>query len=487
MHQTSTPNRSILIRHSVGRISAWFALVAIAFLLASLPLREAALLAGAITGAIVLLRWPWLIWLPLAILLPFSSSIRFGVASATDFLFALAILLWFLDGARRRTLPLQQSPVIAATTVYLLVLTLSALGALDLGEAAAEVVKWFELLVLLLVAPSMLTASRARWVASALVLGGALQAALGLYQFVFRIGPDYFIILGQFMRASGTFGQPNPFGGYLGLTLPAALSFAIWAWAQFLGGTDRRWSSALWGFYFSAATILIAAGLLASWSRGAWLGALIGVVIVVVLRSRTAAILSAIAALIIAASLLVGSLQPESVPQPIAERLQDLPAYFGLTDVLDEPVTDENFSVVERVAHWVAAQRMWEQAPWLGVGPGNYAVVYPEVRLPKWEEALGHAHNVYLNVLGETGLYGLFAYLVLVATTLLWTWRRFRQATRLSTPNGRWFAALAVGVLGILGHLTVHNLVDNLFVQGMVLHIGLWLALVHVDFDGVKR
>ena len=50
-------------------------------------------------------------------------------------------------------------------------------------------------------------------------------------------------------------------------------------------------------------------------------------------------------------------------------------AYFGLTDVLSQPVTDENFSVVERIAHWVAAQRMWAQSPWFGVGPGNYAVV----------------------------------------------------------------------------------------------------------------
>ena len=116
------------------------------------------------------------------------------------------------------------------------------------------------------------------------------------------------------------------------------------------------------------------------------------------------------------------------MPAPIAQRLADIPAYFGLTDVLSQPVTDENFSVLERVAHWVAAQRMWALAPWLGVGPGNYAQVYPQVRLPQWEDALGHAHNIYLNVAAETGLIGLAAYLALMVTALAFVWQQLRAS-----------------------------------------------------------
>ena len=181
------------------------------------------------------------------------------------------------------------------------------------------------------------------------------------------------------------------------------------------------------------------------------------------------------------AGLLLGAFSPDIVPAPVAERMADIPAYFGLTDVLSQPVTDENFSVLERVAHWVAAQRMWAQAPWLGVGPGNYAQVYPQVRLPQWEDALGHAHNIYLNVAAETGLVGLAAYLALMITALAWVWGQLRRAGRSSTTYGRWRAALMVGILGVLVHLSVHNVVDNLFVQGMVLQVGLWLALAHVD------
>ena len=92
------------------------------------------------------------------------------------------------------------------------------------------------------------------------------------------------------------------------------------------------------------------------------------------------------------------------IPSSLTDRMADLPTYLGLGmwEVVRQPITDSNFSVIERLAHWIAALRMWELSPWLGIGPGNYAAVYPQVRLPRWEEPLGHAHNIYLNVLAET-------------------------------------------------------------------------------------
>lgn len=457
------------------------ALVGLAALLTWLPLDLAVLLsAGA--AALVLLLWrPWLIWLPLAALLPFTSSVKFGRASATDLLFAAALALWFLDGVRRRTLPIRWSPVGVMALLFVGIMSLSALAARDFGEALAEVVKWAELPVLLVVVPAMLNPGRVRWVAAAAVAGGCAQALLGLYQFGFGVGPESFAVLDRFVRAYGTFAQPNPFGGYLGLILPVALSLALEHWTVFLGGAGRRRGALAWATAYTLATGVLAAGILASWSRGAWLGAAVGVLVVVVLRSRRGAVVAGVAVLGLAIAALLGSLSPEAVPEPVMARVQDIPTYFGLTDILAQPVTDENFAVAERMAYWVAAQRMWEVSPWLGVGPGNFGVVYPEVRLPRWEEPQGHAHNVYLNVLGEMGLAGLAAYVLLWAVTVVWVWRRVRQAQRTGTAAGRWYAALGIGVLGVVAHLSVHNLVDSLYVQGMVLLLGLWLALLHVE------
>ena len=115
-----------------------------------------------------------------------------------------------------------------------------------------------------------------------------------------------------------------------------------------------------------------------------------------------------------------------------------LPASVRIETALSQTVTDENFAVIERLAHWVAALRMWEQEPWLGIGPGNYAAVYPAVRLPLWEEALGHAHNLYLNTLAESGLIGLTAF-VAIGLPLCLVWPpRFRRRLATAASLASW-------------------------------------------------
>jgi O-antigen ligase len=218
-------------------------------------------------------------------------------------------------------------------------------------------------------------------------------------------------------------------------------------------------------------------GLVASWSRGAWFGAAAAVGVVLVMRSRRAALAGLLALLLLLTATLLGTVTPNLVPAAVSARLQDLPTTLGFSDVLSQPVTDENFAVVERVAHWVAAIRMWEMAPWLGVGPGNFAAVYPMVRLPRWEDALGHAHNIYLNVLAETGLVGLTFFLAWWIAVFIWVLRRWHQWQREGATRS---AALAIGVVGVLAYLSIHSFFDNLFVQGMQLHIALWLTTLQL-------
>ncbi len=135
------------------------------------------------------------------------------------------------------------------------------------------------------------------------------------------------------------------------------------------------------------------------------------------------------------------------LPASIVGRLADLREYVGLVDIARSEVTDANFSVIERIAHWQAALGMWRDHLWLGVGAGNYAVAYAGYNLPRWYEPLGHAHNVYLNFAAEAGLLGLLAY--------LWLWlASLWQALRTAASGDRFAAAVGAGVLGALVHAT---------------------------------
>jgi O-antigen ligase len=133
-------------------------------------------------------------------------------------------------------------------------------------------------------------------------------------------------------------------------------------------------------------------------------------------------------------------------------------------------VTDANFAVVERAAHWYAAWRMFSDHPWTGVGLGNYATAYERYALPRWPDPLGHAHNYYLNIAAEAGLPGLAAYLLWMAAGLWVIARAVRGSQGLEQ-------GLALGALGLWVHLAVHSVFDNLYVHGMAIHVGLLLGM----------
>ncbi len=455
-------------------------LVALAWLIATQPLLLVAANLSATAACILLIRWPWLIWPVLALVLPIASGYRIGSITATETLVGAGLFYWLAHGARRRSLSVYVTPLLAPLLLYIGVLLLSSLRARDLAEAVAEVVKWAEFTAVIVVAPTVVSQRTAQWFAAALVAAGVVQALLGLYQFIFAIGPEWFILFDRFMRASGVFRQPNPFAGFLGLSLPLAASLALWGWGGVICKESRDAQRLVWAAYYSAATVIVAAGLLASWSRGGWLGAVAGLVVVLMLRSRASFVWSSVAAILAASAGLLGMFSPSMVPAGVRDRLLSLPASFRIEAALSQTVTDENFAVIERLAHWAAALRMWEQAPWLGIGPGNYAVVYPAVRLPLWEEALGHAHNIYLNTLAESGLIGLTAFVVMWLALVVWVWRR-RGST------GNWQTAASLGVLGAIAHSAVHNAVDNIFVQGNYLHLALSIALLAAACNGIDR
>jgi O-antigen ligase len=92
------------------------------------------------------------------------------------------------------------------------------------------------------------------------------------------------------------------------------------------------------------------------------------------------------------------------------------------------------------------------------------------VALPRWQDPLGHAHNYYLHVLAEQGLLGLIMFLALCTAVPVTLWRTLNRQLADSAACDR---GLALGALGLWGHLLAHSLVDNLFVHEMYLLMAL--------------
>jgi O-antigen ligase len=112
----------------------------------------------------------------------------------------------------------------------------------------------------------------------------------------------------------------------------------------------------------------------------------------------------------------------------------------------------------------------------LGVGFGNYEAAYPAFALINWPDALGHAHNYYLNLLAETGVVGLGAYLFFWAAVF---WQTLTVLGQLKWPE----RGIALGLLAAWVALATHHLVDKLYVNNIYIHLGVMLGLLQLLED----
>ncbi len=446
------------------------ALLALACVLARAPLNLVAASVFGVGGAVLLLRRPALGIYALAIAIPFGSLRTIPLAgysvSPSQPILAATLGAAGLKALATHRMPSARSPIVWTTLALLAVLACSLLRAQDLSAAGSELLKWIELTLVIVFIQCCTSPDERLGTSAALLLAGLAQGLLGIYQFTFQVGPPGFVLFGQYMRAYGTFSQPNPYGGYLGLLLPLALAM-VWLYGGHPSGAVRRLRErGLW-LLALCALVTMTAGMLMSWSRGALLGMLVGLGLVVISQARRAwPALLTLAALVILISPLWGPL----LPMDLLARLDDTVTYLG-QDLDAVEVDDANFSVIERLAHWQAAWRMFSSSPWAGVGVGQYPVVYPSVALARWRDPLGHAHNYYLHILAESGLPGLFAYLIWLLVAVLVAYKSVRR-------EQGWPRALSLGALGMLGYLATHSVVDNLYVHDMYLLVAILLGML---------
>ena len=459
------------------RVALFLVLFLLGYFITTWPLTLAMSLVCGGTVLFLLFLYPEYGPVLLAFSVPFGSLQQIRVGSiaigATEVLLALMIASWLARMLAFRQVSFGKPPLVLPLLGFVGAGLVSLLGTTSLSLSVVEIFKWVELLAVYLLVGHNLEERASQVLVLALIAAGAAEALLGIYQFLFQVGPPGFVLFGRFMRASGTFRQPNPFGGYLGLTLPLALGIIITNWDSWRAGEQEfRWAHAICWAAALVGTGLMGLAMVMSWSRGAWLGFAGAFVVMSLARGwrwmgRLLLVAVVVVALLVAADLL------HFVPISIVQRLGDLTLYVEGIDLRSVEITDENWAVMERLAHWQAASDMLESHPLTGVGMGNYALVYPDYALSRWKEPLGHAHNYYLHVGAEAGLVGLATYGVLVLAWLRYAWR---GAVR---TRGYW-QGVALGVLGMLTHLTIHNLFDNLYVHGMYIQVGMMLGLLSI-------
>jgi O-antigen ligase len=469
--------------------------IVLGILLTWLPLKTAVLLVAGVAIFLLILIHP-LLALALALLAgPFGAleNVVLGTSlpESGQLLFFLAVAAWLGRGAIRRRIWVPRTALTVPLLLFLTIATISLFNARSLDYGLKELTKWIEMGLIMFMVVDLASETRAghlsshlsqqrvasrkarRTVLAMLLLAGLSQAIIGIWQFGLRgDGPEHFEILDRFYRAYGTFEQPNPFGGFMAITagLAVGVLFGLLAGRFEKARAGERWLSGdwMWTAFVAICAVLTTTALLASWSRGAWLGFIIslGTLLLFLPKRRWFGVLLLLILIVIA----LISMRINVMPASIVERVGSFRDDLSFSDVRGEDINDANYAVLERLAHWQAAVNMAQDNLLLGVGFGNYEPAYDEYALLNWPYPLGHAHNYYLNILAETGILGILAYLLFWAAVFV---QLIKLLGKLSWPQ----RGIALGLLTAWTALAAHNLVDKLYVNNLFIYLGVMLGL----------
>ena len=375
--------------------------------------------------------------------------------TVTEIAVALAVAAFFARQLSVERGSWRAGPLMKPMAVLFLAMLISVFKAETVLQSIKELAKWLEFIAVYWLAINLFRGQPRKLgvFLAALIAAALIETAIGAAQVALRLGPPEFLIGGVILRAYGTFGQPNPFAGYLNLTLPVLLGISLFI--------HNRWLKTLsWLAAMAVAMIMVT-----TLSRGAWLGFAFALLVMGITASRRLAVWIWVG--LLGAAIVILAAVFGIIPFGATSRVL---AAFGLSGVSLDSVTAENFSAVQRLAFWQAGLNMFGNNPVLGVGIGNYIEAYPKYAAQGWETVLGHAHDYYLNAAAETGLLGLAAYGAFLASAF----RQVASSVR-AAPTGVWFG-VALGVLGSLTALSIHNLVDNMYVHGIPVLVGLLLG-----------
>lgn len=330
------------------------------------------------------------------------------------------------------------------------------------GSAERATGVWFLFHLVLLYGLFRTTADKRTWdwLMHSTILSTLLISGYGIAQ---HFGFDFFAYEEPFrlfgvhgpVRVFATLGHPNFLGSYLAIVLPIIVR-------TFFAPPARRWRIFA-GLSAGAACLAI----LWTYSRGAWIAAVVGVLCFLVLRQpRTrlwytrSTIIGGLLTVSMLTVLLVFGPTWRISQQPFVARLG------SLTDM-------SRGSNLARLNEWRHALTLIPERPWFGFGAETY-YTYAEHRIKDQREhnrdyqepdasIADRLHTLPLDLLWSYGIIGLLAASAVAGTAIA------RLQRHLRAGNRTWYAAVGAGLTAYL----VGNLVSFDFSMS-----GIWLALL---------
>ncbi len=340
------------------------------------------------------------------VLLPFSVAISNGMSNTVMGFIAGA---YFIKKIVKRERPFINTPLTLPFLLFLAVAFISMRNSVSLGDSWHGITKLLKSgLIFMICAEEIRGIEHIKKIIVSMASGVLITSIDGLWQLKFGWdfvrGEKVQSSLIELARPTGPFPNPNVMGIYLGLIAPLIIGLTLY----YYKGKEF--------VYWCAVSILAAAGIYITFSRGSGLGLFFSVLFLALMRRH-----KVILTVLVAALLIFPFVMPKNI-----KNWAKMAHYNPLVFLLNQ----------DRISMYMNATHMISQHPVIGVGVNTYAKNYGHYKT-KEAEAYAHtldtayAQNNFFQMAGETGLVGLGLFFWLL-------WLLFRELLRYyrKSPDG---------------------------------------------------
>lgn len=433
----------------------------IAFVALSSPLL-AAVLAMALTGGLVFFCRPYLALLFLLFVIPFQFMTNIsgdGAITLPKLMLPVVVAVWGLNHLINRNARLVRAffahPFFIGVLLFLLSLIPSYLNVrspgLFFGFILTKMLPYFILSVIL--ADLINTRERLRRFFSVMFLSAFIVTGFGIVEVITDrsilniVGMEYHLVGGadgelvstkraatddwasaEWVRVASTFLDSNYFAGFMLLSLVSVFGY----WIVF----RQKWHC----FVVPVYCVMVLVCLLSTGSRGGLIGFVVLVCLSLVFFNYP-----------LKKFIVVGAAVIAMLSLPFMNKF--------LTESFRQGISFEAFYKDTRYGMWMTAKEMVEANPVVGVGFGNFTHRWHNYRDARARTQPYLPHNTTLGVLAETGIIGLFFFLLalfLLASSMLHQWRTSQNSRKKTMIK-----LSAVGLIAFYAYSFTTNTIDS--------------------------
>ncbi len=244
-----------------------------------------------------------------------------------------------------------------------------------------------------------------------IILFCVLESIYGTLQYFTGIDFTHKIKIPNY-RIRGTMGYYNSLGGVLGMMVP-------FIYGNFIFTNKEKLKEKQ---FFLISFILSVIALILTFTRGAWMGAILGVLVITIYKFGWKGLF-----FIIVLPILI-------IFNPVRNRIKDT----------------QNDPQGGRKNIWVWSLEMIKESPILGYGFNSFQKLLSKKDI-YYGEAHFHSHNVYLNTFVESGLIGILLLLTIMFLIIIYILQLVQENK----------IPIVFGILGVVIDFYLHGLVDN--------------------------